>query len=90
MSKKARLGCGCFGLGTMVVGVVLGVTVVGDNYRTAGPAPPPAAALIRQDCCRVCSTGKACGNSCISRSYTCHKGRGCACNASELRAPNRR
>jgi hypothetical protein len=30
-------------------------------------------------CCRVCTTGKPCGNSCINRSYTCHKGPGCAC-----------
>ena len=33
-----------------------------------------------RSCCRVCSAGKACGDSCISRSYTCHKGPGCACN----------
>ncbi len=32
-------------------------------------------------CCKVCSRGKACGNSCIARNRTCHKGRGCACNA---------
>ena len=89
MSKKARLGCGCFGLGAMFVGMVLAVSVVEDNYRTAAPAAPPPAAPTRQDCCRVCSTGKACGNSCISRSYTCHKGRGCACNASELGTSNR-
>jgi uncharacterized protein YraI len=31
-------------------------------------------------CCKVCTTGKACGNSCINRNYTCHKGPGCACN----------
>lgn len=30
-------------------------------------------------CCKVCKKGKPCGDSCISRSYTCHKGRGCAC-----------
>ncbi|WP_419167021.1 transposase [Candidatus Palauibacter sp.] len=49
MSKKARLGCGCFGLGAMFVGVVLAVSVVDDNYRTAAPAaPPPAAPRIGQ------------------------------------------
>jgi len=32
-------------------------------------------------CCKVCRKGKACGDSCIKRSYTCHKGLGCACNA---------
>lgn len=31
-------------------------------------------------CCKVCSKGKACGNSCISRSYTCHQPPGCACD----------
>ncbi len=31
-------------------------------------------------CCKVCTTGKACGDSCISRSYTCHKAPGCACD----------
>ncbi|MEC8880235.1 MAG: hypothetical protein VYC49_08810 [Pseudomonadota bacterium] len=28
----------------------------------------------------VCRKGKACGNSCISRSYTCTKPPGCACD----------
>ena len=32
-------------------------------------------------CCKYCRKGKACGNSCISRSYTCHKPPGCACNS---------
>ncbi len=31
-------------------------------------------------CCKVCRKGKACGNSCINKSYNCHKGVGCACN----------
>ena len=31
-------------------------------------------------CCRVCTTGKACGDSCISKSKTCNVGPGCACN----------
>ncbi len=31
-------------------------------------------------CCKVCSKGKACGNSCISRDKTCHQPPGCACN----------
>lgn len=30
-------------------------------------------------CCTVCTTGKPCGASCISRSYTCRVGSGCAC-----------
>src|SRR5690606_28802751 len=45
----------------------------------AAPAPPPPPPAQRS-CCRVCRTGKACGNSCISRSYTRRQGAGCACN----------
>lgn len=40
----------------------------------------PDEAILAQGCCRVCRTGKACGNSCINRSYTCHQPPGCACN----------
>ncbi len=35
-------------------------------------------------CCKICSKGKACGNSCIRQSYQCHKERGCACDADEV------
>lgn len=34
----------------------------------------------KMSCCKVCSKWKACGDSCISRSYTCHKWPGCACD----------
>jgi hypothetical protein len=39
------------------------------------PTPTP-----QRYCCKYCTKGKACGDSCISRSYTCHKGPGCACD----------
>ncbi|HYE28098.1 MAG TPA: hypothetical protein VEA61_07675 [Allosphingosinicella sp.] len=39
-----------------------------------------AAAAQSYACCKICTKGKACGNSCIARWKTCHKGRGCACN----------
>jgi micrococcal nuclease len=51
---------------------------------SASPAPTPRDCIPREQCCKVCSTGQACGASCISRAYTCRKGRGCACNADEL------
>ncbi len=44
----------------------------------------PLACTPVEECCKVCDKGKACGNSCIRDSYTCHKGRGCACNAEEI------
>jgi hypothetical protein len=31
-------------------------------------------------CCKVCTKGVACGNTCISARYTCHQQPGCACN----------
>lgn len=32
-----------------------------------------------RECCRHCTTGCPCGDSCISCAKTCHKGPGCAC-----------
>lgn len=31
-------------------------------------------------CCKTCTTGKACGDSCIATNLTCNVGPGCACN----------
>ena len=36
---------------------------------------------VQKTCCKMCRKGKACGNSCISRTYTCRKPLGCACDA---------
>ena len=38
----------------------------------------------RSQCCKVCSEGKACGNSCISRSLTCRKGAACARDSADV------
>lgn len=46
---------------------------------TVRPTPRPTSDP-RPACCKVCRTGKACGDSCISRDKTCHVGGGCACN----------
>ncbi len=46
------------------------------SARESDSTPQPARA-----CCRVCSRGKACGNSCISRAYQCRQPPGCACEA---------
>jgi hypothetical protein len=43
-------------------------------------ASPAFAASYGFACCKVCSKGKACGDSCIARDKTCHKGKGCACD----------
>jgi hypothetical protein len=44
-----------------------------------GVTPQQPAAT--RTCCKVCTRGKACGNSCISLNYTCHQSPGCACDA---------
>jgi hypothetical protein len=31
-------------------------------------------------CCKVCSQGKACGDTCIDANLTCQTSGGCACN----------
>jgi hypothetical protein len=31
-------------------------------------------------CCKICTVGKACGDTCISRDKICHVGQGCACD----------
>ena len=48
------------------------------------PTPDPPDCTPPGSCCRICSTGKACGDTCISRSFTCRRPRGCACNASDV------
>jgi hypothetical protein len=30
-------------------------------------------------CCKTCTKGKPCGDSCIEANQTCNKGAGCAC-----------
>ena len=36
---------------------------------------------VQKTCCKICRKGKACGNSCIRRTYICRKQTGCACDA---------
>jgi endonuclease YncB( thermonuclease family) len=40
---------------------------------------PQAITEPAKKCCKVCRKGQPCGNSCISRRYTCRKPVGCAC-----------
>jgi hypothetical protein len=56
----------------------------GADASDAGSVPDEPACIPRDECCRVCDRGKACGNSCIKATYNCHKGRGCSCNESEV------
>jgi hypothetical protein len=60
----------------VVVPVIPHPAVPAPTVYVPDPTPAPVSS-----CCKICSKGKACGDSCISRSYTCHKGPGCACDA---------
>lgn len=53
--------------------------VNGHEVCMAVPQVAWAAGASRA-CCKVCSTGKACGNTCIARWKTCRVGPGCACD----------
>lgn len=55
-----------------------GLTLVPLSIETCGAG---FSAQAQRGCCRVCTKGKACGNSCIARHLNCHRGRGCACDA---------
>jgi len=50
------------------------------NGQRSFAEPADDGGLQLAACCKVCSKGKACGNSCISRAKTCHKPPGCACD----------
>lgn len=50
-----------------------------QRRREREEAREAAAEEDTRQCCRYCTTGQPCGNSCIAAWKTCHKGRGCAC-----------
>lgn len=47
-----------------------------SGFRALGIQKPE----LLQRCCKVCTKGKACGDTCIPKDRTCHVGPGCACN----------
>lgn len=65
----------------LATGILLASILLGGSILTLAPTGfADAATKTRKVCCKICTTGKACGNSCISRKYQCHKAPGCACN----------
>ena len=47
---------------------------------TASIPAATACGTLGGGCCRVCRTGKPCGDSCIARDKNCTKSGGCACS----------
>jgi len=58
-----------------------GAAAVTPGAANPGVANPGAMPRGSPTCCRVCTRGKACGNSCINRAYQCRQPPGCACDA---------
>jgi hypothetical protein len=50
-------------------------TELHQRIQALSPSAP-----LKAYCCKVCRKGKACGDSCISKSYSCTRPRGCACD----------
>jgi hypothetical protein len=50
---------------------ILNARIPSDSARA------PKAAFA---CCKVCSVGESCGNTCMARDETCNIGQGCACD----------
>lgn len=53
--------------------------VIDRESRRYRRATAPRAAAPSRGCCKRCSAGQPCGDSCISRSKQCHRPPGCAC-----------
>jgi hypothetical protein len=53
-----------------------------DAFETC--TPEPANCIPAAQCCKICTSSQACGDSCIRRDFTCHQPRGCACDAGEV------
>lgn len=66
----------------ILLSLLIGAVVApGPSVASSTPATVCAVSADgTSQCCKVCRRGKACGNSCINRRLTCHRGRGCACN----------
>ena len=61
--------------------ILFSVLALGTVSLTGAAAPVCGTAYAAEACCKKCSKGKACGDSCIARDKKCTKGKGCACDA---------
>ncbi|CUH62685.1 hypothetical protein TG4357_00248 [Thalassovita gelatinovora] len=67
--------CTAFASGTWADTAAPAGDLIDKLQRAQDHAP-----IYSASCCKTCRKGKACGNSCISKSKSCHKGGGCACD----------
>lgn len=64
---------------TLLLWLVLSAADLG--YAAASARVASQYCVPAETCCKVCTQGKACGDSCISASNECHEGQGCACDS---------
>jgi hypothetical protein len=62
-----------------VSGTYVVILVVSDGIKSSSTAVSVTATTTSPYCCKHCTSGKPCGDTCISISYTCHVVGGCAC-----------
>jgi len=63
-----------------IAGTYIATLIVNDGKVNSQPASASITATSQSTyCCKHCTTGKPCGDTCISTSYICHVGGGCAC-----------
>ncbi len=82
MGPAIRINCAAL--------IALGVLAAGPAAAADDKSMPPRSwqmllleppSTVLAACCKTCRKGKACGDSCISRTKTCRKAPGCACDA---------
>ena len=63
----------------IIYGCVLTLFIAITGFSSDSPANSPS---VRTEvkCCKTCTKGKACGDTCIAKDKTCPKGKGCACD----------
>ena len=82
MRTAFRICASVFGIVLATATASLGVSPeptreTGTGLADLGPEAEPATPMA---CCKVCTKGKACGNSCIAKEKDCHQPPGCACD----------
>lgn len=61
------------------------LTITDDAGASASVEEVAAVRCVREFlCCRVCTQGRACGDTCISRSRVCRQSPGCACDSADV------
>ena len=62
------------------VGVCTAEYPIPSKVQVSSTADHNEMNFVDMSCCKVCTGGKACGDSCIGKTETCTKPGGCACN----------